>query len=174
MAISVGKCVALIAVTVALGACSSGRDPVLLNLSTSTAGPDEFAIVPKRPLEAPESFSDLPPPTPGGNNRTDVNPNADAIVALGGRPDASSTVPGNDAGLVGSVSRYGVDPNIRSLLAQEDLNFRRRKNGRVLERFFNVNTYFRAYSRQTLDNYAELERFRGLGVRTPAAPPQPE
>jgi hypothetical protein len=41
----------------------------------------------------------------------------------------------------------------------------------VLERLFNVNVYFRAYQRQSLDKYAELDRFRRLGVRTPAAPP---
>lgn len=164
---------ALLAAVLTLAACSGDRNPTLLNLSSSTVGPDEFAIVPNRPLEAPESFAELPNPTPGGANRTDVNPNADAIVALGGRPGTSNVVPGSETGLVSSAGRYGVDPNIRALLAQEDLDFRRRKDGRVLERLFNVNVYFRAYRPQTLDKYAELERFRNLGVRTPAAPPQP-
>lgn len=165
---------AILAVTMAaaLGACGS-REPVLMNLASSTQGPDEFAIVPNKPLEAPESFTNLPPPTPGRGNRVDPTPEADAILALGGRPGAAATTPAADAGIVASVSRYGVDPNIRTVLAREDLEFRRRKDGRLLERLFSVNVYFRAYSRQSLDKYAELERFRRLGVRTPAAPPKP-
>jgi hypothetical protein len=36
---------------------------------------------------------------------------------------------------------------------------------------FGVNVYFDAYEDQSLDQQAELERLRRLGVRTPAAPP---
>lgn len=166
-----GKTVLVLGVALALSACSRNREPILMNVASSTNGPDEFAIIPNRPLEAPESFTALPPPTPGRGNRTDVNPNADAIVALGGRPEALLAIPATDAGIVNAVTRYGVEPDIRSTLATDDLNFRRRKDGRVLEKLFNVNVYFRAYERQSLDKYAELERFRALGVRTPAAPP---
>lgn len=172
MRCELGRTLGVFGLCLVLGACGGPRDPVLLNLSSTTSGPDEFSIVPKRPLEAPESFSDLPTPTPGGANRTDVNPNADAILALGGRPNASTEIPGNDAGLVTSATRYGVDPNIRAVLSQEDLEFRRRNDGRLLERLFSVNVYFRAYRKQSLDKYAELDRFRALGVRTPAAPPE--
>jgi hypothetical protein len=42
-----------------------------------------------------------------------------------------------------------------------------------LERLFNVNVYFKAYKKQELDQYRELERFRRAGIRTPAAPPDP-
>ncbi len=167
-----GKVAVLMAV-IAVSACSSGG-PRLLNTSSTTDGPDEFAIMPNRPLEAPESFSNLPPPTPGRSNRSDVNPNADAIAALGGRPGAVATSPATDAGILNTVTRYGVDPNIRATLAAEDLEFRRKNQGRVLERLFNVGVYFRAYRRLSLDKYAELERFRRLGVRTPAAPPKEE
>lgn len=168
-----GRTTVIVAVTLGLAACS-GDGPRLLNLKSGTDGPDEFAIVPNKPLEAPESFGALPPPTPGGSNRSDINPNADAIAALGGRPGAVATSPASDRGIISAVTRYGVDPNIRASLAAEDLNFRKRKNGRILERLFNVTTYFRAYRKQSLNKYAELERFRRLGVRTPAAPPGPE
>ena len=70
------------------------------------------------------------------------------------------------------MQHNGRSEAIRTELAEDDLEFRRRNNGRVLERVFNVNVYFRAYKRQSLDQYAELERFRRLGVRTPAAPPE--
>jgi len=153
--------------------CSRNKEPRLLNISSSTSGPDEFAILPNKQLQEPESYSALPTPTPGAGNRVDLNPEADAIAALGGNPNARSRgIPASDAGLVNHVSRNGRTTGIRQQLATEDLNFRRRKDGRVLERLFNVNVYFRAYKRQSLDKYAELERFRRLGVRTPAAPPE--
>jgi hypothetical protein len=170
-----GKFLLILMAGLMLTACSRNKEPKLLNISAGTVGPDEFAILPNKPLQQPENFTALPPPTPGASNRTDVTPNEDAVAALGGRPSALSAggIPSSDAGLVASARRYGVAPGIRQQLAEEDLNFRRRKDGRVLEKLFNVNVYFRAYRRQALDKYAELQRFRRLGVRTPAAPPKP-
>ena len=43
-------------------------------------------------------------------------------------------------------ARFGVDGGIRSTLASEDLEWRRDNNGRILERLFNVNVYFKAYA----------------------------
>ncbi|MCG6901751.1 MAG: DUF3035 domain-containing protein [Rhodobacter sp.] len=156
-----------------MSGCSRNKEPKLLNIRASSSGPDEFSILPNKPLQQPEDFKALPVPTPGGANRVDATPNSDAIAALGGNPAAVSRggVPASDAGLVNHASRYGRQSGIRQQLAAEDLEFRRRKDGRVLERLFNVNVYFRAYRKQSLDKYAELERFRRLGVRTPAAPP---
>lgn len=152
----------------ALSACSRG-DPQLLNLArTQGPGPDEFAILPTNPLEMPEDLASLPEPTPGGANRVDPDPEADAIVALGGNPDRA----GGAGGLVTYASRFGVSQGIREVLAAEDLEFRRRNDGRILERLANVNVYHRAYQPLSLDQYAELERMRRAGVRTPAAPPQ--
>jgi len=173
-AVGVKILICVIAVSM-VTACSRNREPRLLNIESNTSGPDEFAILPNKPLQEPENYSALPPPTPGGSNRTDVSPHGDAIVALGGNPAAVSRgIPASDGGLINHASRYGRSGTIRQQLAAEDLKFRRRKNGRPLERMFNVNTYFRAYRRMSLDQYAELERFRRLGVRTPAAPPDYE
>lgn len=161
----------LLAVTMVTG-CSRNREPKLLNIASASDGPDEFAILPNKPLQQPEDFTALPAPTPGGANRVDATPNEDAIAALGGNPAVVSRgIPANDAGLVNHASRYGRSGTIRQQLAAEDLEFRRRRAGRPLERLFNVNVYFRAYRNQSLDQYAELERFRRIGVRTPAAPP---
>jgi hypothetical protein len=74
---------------------------------------------------------------------------------------------------VSHAARFGVTPGIRDQLAAEDLEFRRSNRGRPLERLFNVNVYFRAYREMSLDRYAELERWRAAGVRTPGVPPQP-
>ncbi|MGB3248631.1 MAG: DUF3035 domain-containing protein, partial [Tabrizicola sp.] len=74
--------------------------------------------------------------------------------------------------LYAHAARLGLDGGIRSTLASEDLDWRRDNNGRILERLFNLNVYYRAYSKQRLDQQAELARWRALGVRTPSAPPR--
>jgi hypothetical protein len=164
----------LLVAALVLAGCESG-EPRLLNVTSSTQGPDEFGILPNKPLQQPENFSVLPPPTPGAANRVDATPIDDAIAALGGDPNAVARgVSPRDSGLIAYASRNGRDAGIREQLAEEDLEFRRRNDGRVLERVFNVNVYFRAYENQSLDRFAELERFRRAGVRTPAAPPPPQ
>ncbi len=161
----------MVCAVLALSACDRNKQPQLLNVkSNQEAGPDEFAILPAKPLTLPDDYKALPAPTKGGTNRTDVTPLEDAVIALGGNPKAGIS----DGGLVNYVSRFGVTPNIRGSLATEDLEFRRKNDGRVLERVFNVNVYFKAYRKQSLDQYAELERLRGLGVRTNSAPPEGE
>lgn len=52
-------------------------------------GPDEFAVMPVRPLEIPADLNRLPPPTPGGANRAEQAPLAEAVQALGGNPAAA-------------------------------------------------------------------------------------
>ena len=46
-------------------------------------------------------------------------------------------------------------------------------NGKLLERLFDQNVYFKAYRPYALDQQAELARWRQAGARTPAAPPPP-
>lgn len=160
------RMVAVLALTAALGACGGGS-PDLMSVASSGEGPDEFGVLPNKPLQRPEDLGALPPPTPGGENRGDLTPAADAVVALGGRPGAGPAA----GALVAHAGRYGVSPRIRGTLAAEDFAFRQANDGRLLERLFNTNIYFRAYRPQSLDQYQELERFRRAGVRTPAAPP---
>jgi hypothetical protein len=167
-----GKAVAM-AVVLVLGACGGPDQPNLMNIRQTTEGPDEFGILPPKALELPEDLAALPPPTPGGANRTDPNPTADAIAALGGNPAAVTRggISSGDAALVGYTTRYGVSSEIRQTLAMEDLEFRRNNDGRLLERLFDVNVYYRAYEQQSLDQQAELQRWRGAGARTVSAPP---
>ena len=157
----------------ALAACGGSDEPNLLNINQPRSeGPDEFAILPAKPLEMPEDIAALPEPTPGGSNLTDSTPFADATIALGGNPEAL-TRRSADGALVAYAGRYGVDPAIRAELAAADLEYRRENDGRLLERLFNVNVYFRAYEPLALDQYAELERLRRAGIRTSAVPPDP-
>lgn len=89
----------------ALSACGGSEDPQLMNLRSPSDGPDEFAILPPKPLQMPKSLASLPTPTPGGTNITDPTPEADAIVAMGGRPGAGT----NDTALVAYAARGGVE-----------------------------------------------------------------
>jgi len=170
---------AMIVAAMAVSACSKkGEDgaPLLMNIKSSPDGtPDEFAILPNKPIEMPGDLAKLPEPTPGGANLVDPTPEADAVAALGGNPRllGRETVPASDGGVVTYASRFGVSPDIRQQLRTDDVQFRRSNRGRVLERAFGVNSYFRAYNRMTLDQYAELARLRRLGVRTVSAPPEP-
>ncbi len=155
-------------VLLALGACSRG-DPTLMNLRQDGEGPDEFSVLPTRPLEIPENLATLPDPRLSGGNLADPDPEADVAAALGGNVNRAST---GSQSLVSHAARFGVGADIRETLAEEDLEFRRRNDGRLLERLFAVNVYYRAYRVMALDRYAELERMRAAGIRTPAAPPE--
>ncbi len=167
--------VTAIAVVAMLGLASCGSDkvPELMNIR-SDQGPDEFGILPPKPLAMPDSLTDLPAPTPGGSNRTDPQPFDDAAIALGGKPQARTGggVPASDGALYAHAARFGVQGDIRNQLASEDLEWRRDNNGRILERLFNVNVYFKAYKKFWLDQQAELAYWRSRGVRTPSAPPR--
>ncbi|WP_408033444.1 DUF3035 domain-containing protein [Tranquillimonas rosea] len=155
-----------------LSGCSGSDQPILMNLRSESRGPDEFAILPNKPLQAPADMSQLPAPAPGRANRSDADPGGDAVAALGGSRGALSGGGVRDQALIARTTRFGVDPDIRRQLAAADLEYRRDRDGRLLERIFNVNVYYSAYEPYELDQYRELERFRRSGIRTPAAPPE--
>ena len=170
MQAAMGRAIIAFAAMLCLVACGSDA-PQLMNL-TAAEGPDEFGIVPPKPLTMPESTAELPAPTPGGANLTDRDPEGEAVLALGGTPGAAKGPASGDNALYAHAARYGVETGIRSTLAAEDLEWRRDNNGRVLERWFNVNVYYKAYRDQRLDQQSELARWRDLGVRTSSAPPR--
>lgn len=156
---------------VALVAGCAG-EPRLYNLRSDSGGPDEFAILPTKPLEMPQDMAALPPPTPGAANLADPTPRADAIAALGGNPAVLARA-GGDPGLVRHATRFGVSPGIREDLAAADATFREGRGPRLLERLASVSVYNRAYAPFALDQQAEAARFRRAGIRTPSAPPPP-
>ena len=164
------KAVWATALVLGLSACGGSDAPQLMNVRSSGSGPDEFGILPPKALEMPPNLAALPPPTPGGSNITDPTPEADAIIALGGKPGAGVT----DAGLVSYAARNGLSGDIRQVLAAEDLEYRRKNDGRLLERLFDVNVYYKAYAPMALDQHAELARWRRVGAPTPSAPPEAE
>ncbi len=159
----------LILIPLALGACANNGLRDLRNVSD---GPNEFMLQPGKPLEAPNSYADLPPPTPGQANLTDRSALNEGIIAVGGRPeDSNAPVPARDGALVQHASRLGVAPDIRSALAQSDAQFRKRKVRFTQFRIVPVDRYNQAYSRQTLDADREAAKWRRAGARTPSSPP---
>jgi len=165
----------LMAMGLLLAACSGEeRDTRLRTFYNPGNGPEEFAILPNKPLEEPKNFSELPAPTPGGTNRSDLTPKEDAVAALGGRPSAlqPSGVPGSESALVNYASRKGRDDGIRQTLAQEDADFRKRRGRFTNIRIFRVDRYYEIYKRQSVKPQAAAERWRRAGAPTPTAPPQ--
>ncbi|MGH1370107.1 MAG: DUF3035 domain-containing protein [Maritimibacter sp.] len=168
-----GKLAMIVIGLTALAACSQS-EPKLMNIRDDT--PDEFSIRPTKPLEAPDSYTELPTPTPNGTNRVDKNPFADAVSALGGDPARveRGAIYAGEQTLVSHARQYATTANIRETVAEEDLEYRRKNNGKLLERLFSVNVYYGSYAKQSLDQHRELDRLRKAGVWTPTAPPDPE
>lgn len=146
-----------------LAACSGGGP--LHRLGSGTKVPDDFSVLPMRPLVVPDT---LALPEPGGENRAEPNPLGDAMVLLGGREGAGVA---GDTALMAQISRHVTDVDIRTTVAGEDAAFRSRARvgrGGLSAR----DPYYAAYARQSLDPWAELDRFRAAGVATPSAPPR--
>jgi hypothetical protein len=169
MAAGKGGMMGALALVCLLAACGRGDDEprALMNLRSPHDGPDEFAILPTKPLEMPKDFASLPDPAPGARNRVDPAPLDDVVIALGGRPGAGGT----DGALVAAAGRGGVQSGIREQLAAEDEAFRGRNGPLLLERVFGASAYHRVYGRQALRPDPELERWRQADARTPSAPP---
>ncbi len=150
-----------------LAACG---DKPLHNLDARRVGPDEFLVLPSKPLEAPTNYSELPLPTPGGSNITDRDPRAEAMIALGGRP--SSGIAASEGALVSAASRYGVEGDIRTTLAEEDAKRRKRAGILANIKLFPVDRYAETYERDALNPFGVSEAYRRAGVPTPSSPPE--
>lgn len=164
---------ALIALTFAV-VVAGCTNPGLRDLQPPGAGPDEFSVLPVKPLTQPQDYAFLPAPTPGGANLTDPNPQADAVVALGGNESAlnpNTAIPSSDAALVTASSRYGVAPDTRQVVQADDDAFRKRRGRWTGLRLFPVDRYEQVYERQSIDPYQETEAARRAGVETPSSPP---
>lgn len=155
-----------------LAACSG--DGHLRHYINNSNGPEEFGIVPTKPLEMPADMTALPVPTPGATNRVDPTPQADAVVALGGKASAlqASGVPSSDSALVTYAGRDGVDPAIRAKLAAADAKFRKHEARWSGLNPFGIDRYYEAYKKYSLDADAVAEKYRKLGYPTPSYPPE--
>jgi hypothetical protein len=157
---------ALMLAPLALGGCAEGGLAGSLRAAGVAGKPDEFMVLPTRPLEMPQNLSALPPPTPGAVNRVDYRPRAEAIAGLTGRPPTG----GASAGPLLARTGQGA-PGIRATLAAEDVAWRETHQGLLLERAFTRDRSALVYREMVLDAPAEFQRLRAVGVQVPAAPP---
>ena len=166
---TINRVLILVASAVIAGCSNQG----LRDLRTNSDGPDEFMVMPVLPLSEPQNYEDLPAPTPGGRNLTDIQPINNAIIALGGRlnSDRGGNIPLSDEALVKYANRVGVLPSIREIIFQEDEAFRKRRGRFSQFQLFRVNRYDQVYAPQILDPFVEKLRFRRSGITVPSAPP---
>lgn len=152
-----------------LAGCQEGGLAGSLRSAGVGASPDEFLVLPTRPLEMPTDLSALPPPKPGAANLVDPQPDIDAVAALTGR-----AVPAGSAGAGALIAESGpVDPQVRAQLAAEDATYRRENRGLLLERLANKDAPdWSIYEDMRLDANSEFVRLRARGYRVPAAPPR--
>ncbi len=165
---------AILVLTLAAVAVAGCSKRSLRDLQPPGAGPDEFSVLPVKPLTQPKDYAFLPAPTPGGGNLTDPTPKADAVVALGGSEAAlnpNAAIPSSDAALVTASSRYGVPANTRQVVEQDDADFRKRRGRWTGLRLFPVDRYEQVYQRQSIDPNAQTDAARARGIETPSSPP---
>ncbi|MEM1267747.1 MAG: DUF3035 domain-containing protein [Pseudomonadota bacterium] len=164
------RCLCLLALAT-LTACGTGDDTSFAErvAARTVNAPDEFRVLPQNPLQLPEDLSALPPPIPGAPNRGDIDPEAEVLEALSGRPVRAAPAQ-SDGALLAAVGAAGVSPTIRADLAEEDTEFRDQNRGLLLERLAGVNTELEIYDDQLLDAEAEYERLIRLGILVPPLP----
>lgn len=149
-----------------LGGCQNHNLAGTLRSSGVGGTPDEFLVLPTRPLEMPSDLAALPVPAPGTANLVDYEPRAEAVAGLSGKPTLA-TADGS-----GLVARSGPGaPNIRGQLATEDVRYRADNPGLLLERAFARDKNALIYRRMTLAQAQEYERIRAAGIGVPAVPP---
>lgn len=151
---------------------SCGEDKIagtLQEASLANGAPDEFLVLPQKPLEIPEDLSVLPTPDPTAGSRVEIDPHAGAKRALGGTGGGYKASGADNTVLAAARSRP-ISPNIRQELRAEDAKKRARPGGFI--GFFDL---FRVtpreqtiYNDEKLDARDELIKRRAQGVRTPS------
>lgn len=154
-----------------LSACG-GDSKQLMNIESGQTTPDEFVILPTKPLSMPPDLALLPEPTPGGTNITDPTPQADAVAALGGNPARlqDQGIAASDQALVAHAGRRGTDPSIRQTLAESDAKYRANNRRRPLEALFGTSVYQRAYRPMALEPHGEQVRWQRAGAVSSTSP----
>lgn len=157
----------------ALSACSGSDE--------TDSGPEEFTVLPSKPLERPRDYQNLP--TPGaGESRTKPDPQADAVKALGGNPnllrkeetqssrlEQKSKPP--QSPIVRAASRFGFEENIREIMAEEDSQYQKDHGSLLLSYISKEASSVRTYGAMILDPSAEAEKLRSGGIEVPEPEP---
>ncbi len=161
-----GLALLLLGTVALLGGCQNRNLAGSLRSAGIGGAPDEFMVLPTKPLEMPGDLAALPVPAPGTTNLVDYEPRAEAVAGLSGKPTLA-TADGS-----GLLARSGPGaPGIRAELATEDVQYRADNRGLLLERAFARDKDALIYRRMTLAQAQEYERIRAAGIGVPAAPP---
>ena len=166
----------LAAATVATAACSldTSRGGTLREqLGVAQGAPDEFLIIARAPIELPPTF-DLPRPQPGAPSRVDVDPAADAHLALFQRPEPVrlSAASGGEQVLLSGANADGDNSTVRDILAVEEEPEFNENYGLSSLFGYRIPTRIGTAS-EGLDSVEETEALRNQGYLTPSAPPKP-
>ncbi len=159
-----GAAAAVLAAALALGGCGNVRE----SLGLVRQSPDEFTVVAKAPLVLPPDFG-LRPPIPGAPPITQaVDPQAQALAALGnpgGRAAAGTPAPvradltvGENA-LLGAAGTAVAEPGIRARVDLEARQLAERDRNAVEALLFWQNPQ----KNPALDPIAEAARLRAQG-----------
>ena len=92
-----------------LAACTAREGERTLTKFSKSREPEEFSILPRKPLSLPPSMRDLPAPDTSTGNRSDQTPLSDAVSALGGRATADGARPTSDSALIAAVEMVYVE-----------------------------------------------------------------
>ena len=117
-----------------------------MNLKQTGKGPDEFGILPPKPLEMPKTWPNCRRRRRAARTCTDPTREADAIVALGGDPARrAAAFPQATARWRAMPARYGVTPDIRQHTGRRGSGVPRATIRPPAGTLFNVNVYYKAY-----------------------------
>jgi hypothetical protein len=116
---------AVLASAVVLGGCSRIQE----SLGSIRTSPDEFNVVTRAPLILPPTLDDLPPPQPGLARPQELQPQAQAQVALFGSMLPQGGPSTGEETLTAQATTYAlaeteqlvIDPNIRGIVDEEHL-----------------------------------------------------
>ena len=148
------KIITTVALVGALAGCdnSQGIGRFIAGEPNADSGPDEFGIVPTKPLELPDDFAALPEPTPAGAtlriHTQRKTPSQRSVAGQNGLIARALAQEKPRCWLrLNAMARLRI---FRTVLAEEDKEFRKQNGPKLLERWFNVNTYLKSYDDETL------------------------
>lgn len=158
--------------TTALGGCAVGGDfsgNIKTGLGLQQSAPDEFIVVPRRPLTLPRTKT-LSVPQPGAPSLVDPNPIEEAKAALGRGPDTASQTSQAEQALVAAAGDK-ADPDIRATIDGE-LESALANNQYGLDTFLGrpTNPAARGDPFEKDQIVEETERLQAEGYRVPVNP----
>lgn len=174
---------ALLAV-LALAGCSQIGDPIEA-IGARRPAPDEFKVVPRKPLVVPPTLAQataLPTPDPGRPSPLEPDPAADAVAALTGttatpRPTATTSISAGESALLSAADAASSNPEIRTQLESDRLAAETADANEpyeppsLVELFFGKDEEEEALDPAiALDAIAESQRLQREGVAAPNDP----